>query len=149
MAIGQIVGVVFYEAGPVEWILRIYVNLLSLLMVLNELEWWKFTRESRILRNWVTRGMIYGFIGVIGLEQNDNSTSRDDTNARGVDMGEIYIKAVAWIMIGSGFVYCLMGVACVQHVYNRQRADYEERMAQAPNVRRAIEESTGSSALSH
>lgn len=134
MAIGQIVGIIFRNVGPIQYVMRIYVVALCIMVVFNECEWTKYTKESSILRNWVTRGLIYGFIGVLGLEENDTSTSRSDL-VTGQEASDIYIKAVAWLMLGVGTLYLLMGITCMQRIYKRQREDYEERVGRAPQAR--------------
>jgi hypothetical protein len=63
----------FHTAGRVQYVLRVYVILLYLLIVLNELECTKFTHESKSLRYWITRGLLYTFVGVLGLKDASNS----------------------------------------------------------------------------
>ena len=134
MAIGQVVGIFFFDVGPIQYVMRIYVVALCVMVVFNECEWTKYTKESSILRNWVTRGLIYSFVGVLGLEENDTSTNRSD-NVTGQEAADIYTKAVAWLMLGVGMLYFLMGITCMQRIYKKQREDFEERVARAPEAR--------------
>jgi hypothetical protein len=138
MSIGQILGLVFQEVGPVQYVLRVYVIILCLLVVLNELEWTKYTRESKIMRIWITRGLFYSFIGVLGLEENDTSSSRN-SNERGFNFSLQFIKAVAWVMVCCGALYFFMGIFCLQMVYNSMRTEYERRLASAVDVQRTAE----------
>ena len=137
MLIGQIVGMIFENVGVVEYIMRIYVIVLCVLVMCVELEFTKFARESMIFHVWVTRGLFYGFIGVLGLELNDNATARDGVQIS--DLTRNYLRAVAWIMIGCGGVYLAMGVTCMQILYNKQRKDFEERMGRSSTVRSTVE----------
>jgi hypothetical protein len=138
MAVGQFIGIIFQQVGPVQYVLRIYVIALCVLVVFNEMEWTKFMRESKIMRIWITRGLLYSFIGTLGLEENDTSTSRNSQD-RGFSFSLHYIKVVAWLMVCCGTLYFFMGVFCLQLVHNRLRNDYQQRLTRAVDVRRTAE----------
>lgn len=140
MAVGQVLGIVFQTSGPVQYVLRFYVVLLCLLVILNELEYFALTVESRILHYWVTRGALYAFIGLLGLEENDTSGSASSS----FNVGTTYVKAVAWIMIGIGATYFLMGLFCLQFVYDRIRMDYERRLERAAILKEGLPQHVGS-----
>ena len=139
MALGQFIGIAFGAVGPVQYVLRVYVILLCALVVLNELEWTKLTRESTILHWWVTRGMAYAFIGVLGLEENSVTPADRNENVNGRETALGYIKVVAWLMVGCGTLYFCMGVLCLQLVCNRMREDYQRRLARAKETRRTTQ----------
>ena len=141
MFIGQVVGIFFQEDGPIQYVLRFYVMLLCALAILVELEWTRFGRESKVLQNWITRGSYYGFIGVIGLEENDTSRGKNTGNEN-FDVSHNFLKVVAWTMIGVGILYFLLGVFCGQLYYNRRREDYERRLGRAAEVRQTAERYT-------
>jgi hypothetical protein len=177
MGLGQFIGIAFQQVGPVQYVLRVYVIILCFLVILNELEWTKYTRESKIMRIWITRGMVrnlmytitylislwigsdcndsillltnssflcaflfqfYSFIGVLGLEENDTSSIRND-NERGFNFSLQFVKAVAWVMVSCGALYFFMGIFCLQIVYNSMRTDYEKRLTRGASVQRATE----------
>lgn len=134
MAVGQFLGIYFQSVGPIQYVLRIYVIILCLLVMANELEWTIFTRDSMILKHWITRGLFYAFIGVLGLEENDTTSSRH-ADTHGYIISLQFIKAVAWIMIGCGTLYFGMGMLCLHYYYNRLRDDYQERVERARQAR--------------
>lgn len=139
MAAGQILGIVVYENGPVEYVLRGYVILLCLLVCLIELEWPAFARESSVLHNWVSRGLLYVFIGVIGLQENETSTVKNEeyvTYERAKDV----LKAVAWNMIGCGVLYVVMGILCLQLLLRRMRRSYQARLELAKKRKKQAQE---------
>jgi hypothetical protein len=136
MLIGQFVGLQIQKSGPVQYVIRLYVIALCVLAVLVELGWPKFARET--LHNWTFRGLCYSFIGVLGLEENDTLTSKN-AEGKGFGISKTYIQVVAWIMVGCGVLYILMGLLCLHILYNRVRADYEERLERAPAIRRAAQ----------
>ena len=136
MCIGQLIGLTFGTLGPIQYVLRVYVILLCVLVILNELEWTKLTRDSTILRWWVTRGVFYAFVGVLGLVENDVNGNE---NVKGRDAAIGYVVVVAWLMIGCGCLYFTMGVLCLQLVLNRMRDDYKQRCERAKEARRLHE----------
>lgn len=129
MAVAQIVSIIFADVGVVQIVLRLYVILACSLVILTELELTKFARESYILHQWITRGLLYNFIGVIGLEELE--TSEIVSNIGGVNPAQIYIKIISWVMVVVGCFYFLMGVFCIQSRYENQRTDYAERVAKS------------------
>lgn len=135
MAVGQLIGMMYQTEGPIQYVLRFYVFLLCFLAILTELEWTSFARESAILRFWVTRGFFYSFIGLLGLEENDTSADKDDSSFKNLDAAREFTKVVAWMIIGVGIAYSLMGLCCLQVLYKRQRADFEARVERASVVR--------------
>lgn len=139
MGIGQFLGIAFAQIGPVQYVLRIYVILLCVLVILNELEWTRLTRDSTILSWWVTRGAFYCFIGVLGLEENDVNVYDQNQEIHGRDAALGYIKVVAWLMIGCGILYFVMGVLCMQLLLKRMREDYKQRIDRARETRRTTE----------
>jgi hypothetical protein len=131
MCVGQILGIfVFRSFGPIQYVLHFYVLLLCLIVVLVELEWTPVGRESFIFSYWITRGMSYAFIGVLGLEENDSANWANPS-----DFIENFVKIVAWLMIGCGAIYFVMGLVCLQMMYQRLRKDYEERVVRAKSLR--------------
>lgn len=138
MLLGQLVGVYFYEGDPVQGVMRCYVVLMCVLIVLNELQWTKFIRESAILRIWITRGIFYAFVGVLGLEENDTQNASEHKSATGRAQALEFIDIVAYLMIGCGISYFVMGCLCLQLLRNRVLTDYEQRVKEAKVNRQKV-----------
>lgn len=136
MGLGQVVGMTFEDMDLISYVLRGYVIVLCVLVVFNEGEWTSLIKNSSILRYWVTRGLFYSFVGVIGIQQNDHVEEPD----RDEDSASLkFIKVVAFLMVGFGAIYFGMGVLCLQIYYNRLRRDYEERRSRAVHIRNATD----------
>jgi hypothetical protein len=144
MCVGQFVGVRYENTGLIQYILRFYVIFFCLLAALVELEWTKLVQDSSILKYWVTRGIFYAFIGVLGLEQNESYALRvihqqhatsGETTPRPSAMSLKFIQVVAWLMVSVGILYFAMGVLCLQLVYSRVRQSYKERLQRAVQIR--------------
>jgi hypothetical protein len=134
MIAGQAIGYFFQVGGLIQYFLRFYVVLLSLIVVLNELEWTTFVRESGVLKHWVSRGLLYGFIGLLGLEQMDTSSSRNE-DRQAFKASMTFLEGVAWVMVGCGILYFVMGACCLHIILGRLRSDYQERMQRARILR--------------
>lgn len=136
MMIGQFVGIAFESVGPIQYVLRVYVIMLCMLTILNELEWSTFTTSSKLLNLWVTRGVIYAFIGVLGLEENDVSPESKNMSYATRTVALNFIKAVAWMMISCGVLYFVMGVFCLQLAEKKMRESYETRVERSKDTAR-------------
>ena len=136
MGIGQVLGVMYDQQDAIQLVLRLYVSIMCALIVLNELEWTKYVRESAILRIWITRGIFYAFCGLLGLDQNARATLRSDVTV-GTAAATLYFSVVAWFMIGCGTLYTLLGLCCMQIVHDRMQTSYQARVEQAKVAERA------------
>lgn len=139
MGTGQILGIAVYENGPVDYVLRGYVILLCLIVILVELEWPAFARESAVLHNWVSRGLLYVFIGVIGMQENETAVLKNEEYHSYEVMTDI-IKAVAWNMAGCGLLYFVMGLLCLQLLLHRMRKDYQARLELSKEQKKQAQE---------
>jgi len=136
MGIGQAVGLFFTSSGldPIQYVLSAYMLLFCIVMMLNELEWGKFLYDSALLSNWISRGVIYSFVGVIGISENRIVKVEDDGALP--KAASVYLQVVAYGMVIVGLIYFAMGVLCCQIVYSRARKDWEERTGWAAKKRK-------------
>lgn len=104
----------------VRYSLSLYLVAMCAIAVLNELEWFSFIINSKLLTTWISRGCCYIFMALLSLDQA--TTSNSDTN----DELEL-IKGLSYIfaVIGSG--YLLMGLFCCQIMLNKLREEHEIR----------------------
>ena len=97
--------------------------------------------ESRVLRglaysNWILRGFIYSFIGLIGLEQDLAKKVEDiaagTTSVFGPDIGTLFamlfVSITTWIIIGVGALYAVLGLLCMQGWNERMEKDHTEKV---------------------
>eukprot|EP00538_Stauroneis_constricta_P006908 CAMPEP_0119551090 /NCGR_PEP_ID=MMETSP1352-20130426/4454_1 /TAXON_ID=265584 /ORGANISM="Stauroneis constricta, Strain CCMP1120" /LENGTH=218 /DNA_ID=CAMNT_0007597099 /DNA_START=162 /DNA_END=818 /DNA_ORIENTATION=+ len=148
MIIAQVLGMYFKELSLVDYVVRFYMIGLCMTVVLNELEWTSMVKDSQLLQNWITRGLVYAFIGILGIEQfqaspefrghsNDEDDGDDDSetgnpfNAAALR----FIWIISNVMVGVGCLYVVMGVCCMQIISRRLRTDYDERLVHATHAR--------------
>jgi predicted membrane protein len=97
--------------------------------------------ESRVLRglaysNWILRGFVYSFIGLIGLEQDLAKKVEDiaagTTSVFGPDIGTLFamlfVSITTWIIIGVGAIYAVLGLLCLQRWHERMEKDHTEKV---------------------
>lgn len=128
MAAGQVLGAIIYKNSLVQYVLRGYVIILAVLVILIEIEWPKSIRETPLFYYWIPRGLVYLFVGVIGMQENDKSEflNSDEENEFYNTISDILV-AVAWNMAGCGALYFVMGILCLQLILNDLREDYQAR----------------------
>ena len=132
-----------------EIVLRGYMIGFCLLVVLNEAEKTQFIRESKILSNWVSRGIFYTFLGSLGKNLYDvgydnryrtnsgysSSSYNRSSDYNGYygprmpsteDFAEWYIWMTSFFMFLIGAIYVLMGIFCMQRKLDQLRDQYQQ-----------------------
>mmetsp|Transcript_2130 Transcript_2130/g.3662 ORF Transcript_2130/g.3662 Transcript_2130/m.3662 type:complete len:360 (+) Transcript_2130:83-1162(+) len=90
--------------------------------------------------NWILRGFMYTFIGIIGMEQDvaikveDIATATGTANILGPDYGtllaSLLIGITTWIMVGVGVLYMVLGGMCLQQWYERLEKEYQNKVGE-------------------
>jgi hypothetical protein len=137
MALGQFLGLVFDPHQDIlELVLRIYVLAFCTLIICNEFQISTWTRDATLLRFWVTRGILYAFVGMLGLMENDISNIRNNGSTVANAASTLYLAIVAWALIVCGCFYTLLGLCCAQLAYDRMKTKYQERLDRAKATER-------------
>jgi len=125
VAAGQVLSTIYLPSLTLPSVaLRMYGTVFCLAVVLFEMEWTKPIREMIIVQNWVLRGLLYAFIGLLGQEEeSEPNIPRDAINR--------YIMLASWTMIAAGLMYILMGLACMKQVRDKRMAIYRHLLAHA------------------
>lgn len=142
MLLMQIIPIVILDEGEItglQYFVRIYLIIFCISFVL---------LESRIplLRritfpahnNWILRGFMYTFIGVIGMEQDVAIKVEDiasgTSNILGPDYGTLFaslsIAITTWIMVGVGILYMILGMMCLQRWYEKLDEEYRNKVSE-------------------
>jgi hypothetical protein len=131
---------------PVQFALRIYVALFCLIGVLVETEvqappcFKRIKKEGGLLHNWIWRGFLYSFLGLVGCEEGiavQTELLHPSHNSEPSKMIDIQINWAAfimetcsWVVVGTGVLYFCLGVVCCQAVRDKQTKAYRERLEQ-------------------
>mmetsp|Transcript_8180 Transcript_8180/g.12059 ORF Transcript_8180/g.12059 Transcript_8180/m.12059 type:complete len:212 (+) Transcript_8180:66-701(+) len=103
----------------IRYCISMYLIGMCGLLVFTELEWFSFITGSRILTNWISRGMAYVFMSLLSIDQASLS-SAIQTHARELQ----FIRVTSYMLAGIGAGYIAMGVLCGQLVLNKCRKGY-------------------------
>lgn len=119
-------GIVMQQASWVQYALRGFLCFFCCLVILVEVE--LIGRDSIVAQFWILRGIGYIFVGLLGMGENERIDSQDDNESMdGYETMTQIVEAIAWNMIGCGFLYSVMGVFCLQRVLKFLREDYQRR----------------------
>ena len=140
MGSAQIVGIAYQAETPIQYVVHVYVLLLCFLALLTELEWTSMVTDSKILHNWVTRGMFYALIGTLGLLQDETEELKlkSDTSLPSRDVTMNFIHGVAWLMIACGLLYFCLGLLCCQRLVKKFREKHAVRLEMASEKRKLM-----------
>jgi len=88
---------------------------------------WIFTKN--LASNFVVRGVLYSFIGLIGVEQSIalrvDMLHLNHVSSMWAQMASLSLHLAAWAMVCMGGLYFVLGVLCMQPL--RDRVAEEER----------------------
>lgn len=102
--------------------IRAYTIGLALILIFAELDWADTIAKFAVLARWVWRGLALTFVGLLTLE-----FSGDRTEGK---TAAYFVKAIAWITIGLGVIYFLMGLTRVNKLKEKKQAAYETKLAE-------------------
>ena len=130
LLIAQVVSVVYLPFTGIELLLKIFISSFCILIMLNELHIGKMVTRSPILKNWITRGYLYAFIGLVSLEENNlQPTSASLTTLPFDYSAALFIETASTMMLVVGCCYTALGVCCGQRYYNKMISDYTKRLS--------------------
>ena len=135
LLIAQVISLVYLPFDGVELILKIFLSSFCVMIILNELEWWGLLRSSPLLWNWIPRGYLYAFIGVVSVEENNLKPSSGALNTLPFDYtAALFIETTSWMMFVIGILYIALGLCCCQVYESKVRDNYKNRVAQRKKI---------------
>ena len=80
-------------------------------------------RHSPLLQPYASRGFLYSFLGLIGVQEAYSERVRDVMKAHGdefhISWAPLFLQVTAWLVLSSGVVYLVLGICCLQRVRDR------------------------------
>lgn len=146
IALGQVFAMVMQTVSWLELVVRIYEILWSIFIVLNECQCPNVIQESPIVQSYTWRGVLYSFVGILGVLMNDigmNGYIQKNLNNYGSYSDssvtiyiptqeqalEWYIRVVSWSMVGFGVIYFVLGLLRQKQKVDRHREEYAMRLS--------------------
>ena len=114
---------------------RLYLSIFCLIFILVES---RIPFLNGVIQNWILRGFLYSFFGLIGMEQDlairVEEISAGSASVLGPDFltlfAMLFINITAWTMISVGILYTFLGVVCLQGLSERLEKDYREKVSE-------------------
>ncbi|EWM28473.1 Golgi apparatus membrane protein TVP15 [Nannochloropsis gaditana] len=124
VAVAEILSIVYHGLSPLGIAIRVYGIVFSIGVVFTELGWTQAVRDTWLLQNWISRGAIYTFVGLLSIKQEVEHEAR-------INIVNVFIYCAGLGLIGLGVLYFVMGVFCLKGVRDRRAADYTILKSQA------------------
>ena len=115
---------------------RAYMIIFCVSFIALELRVPLLSRIAMPSSNWILKGFMYSFIGLIGMEQ-DLALKVEDIAAGtssllspdyGTMIATLFLTLTTWIMICVGAVYTLLGLLCMQRWYENMEKKHSEKV---------------------
>lgn len=109
-------------------ILRCYFAFFCTFFILAEFELFQSS-----LNNWMLRGFLYTFLGMVSKEQHVAMLANETLIApkqywNDVKWPSIFVEVTSWSFMGIGCLYFLLGVFCLKALRDRFRNKFQTRM---------------------
>ena len=128
----QLVPVFLWKQIVIEHkVVRCYLAFFNFYLILAEFDIFSD------FNNWIKRGVVYTFMGVVALDQRESMVKYGILNPKkDTSMGQtwnelwasIFIEATSWSIIGIGCMYLLLGLLCMQKIRDRLRRQYQQKL---------------------
>ncbi|KAL9182101.1 hypothetical protein ACHAXT_012444 [Thalassiosira profunda] len=114
---------------------RSYLALFCVSFILAEVRV-PFLQKIALHDNWILKGFLYSFIGLIGMEQ-DLAVKVEDiaagtSSVLGPDyatlFATLFMSITTWLMIAVGIIYTGLGLLCMQRWYEKLETDHREKV---------------------
>jgi hypothetical protein len=118
------------EGFSIEHLLRFYMMAFCIMFILAELRLEKFLDLLPSFNNWVYRGFLYSFNGVIGAEMSKAMLAELYPHGPGPfqQVASLMLMIASYSMFALGGLYMVMGLCCLHGVWERIKAGYDQEM---------------------
>lgn len=128
--------------GESTWLqiaVRLYLALFCFSFVLTEARIPFLQKIVSPHNNWIIRGFLYTFIGLIGMEQDLAVRIEEIAGGKtsiasilgpnyGTLFASLFMSITTWIMISVGILYTILGLLCMQRWYERLEKGHREKV---------------------
>ena len=122
--------------------LRCYMAVFCILVITAEQEI-ILVNNLPILQNWILRGLIYSFLGIVGLDESEAINYKTDgTPSLSFEHASVFILLSSSAMIAVGILYFLMGILFLQLFRDNLVKKYNEKLAKEIMKQEIINENT-------
>jgi hypothetical protein len=138
MAVLEVCGFFSLTMTFLEKILCFYIILFCLLAVATETNLFNLTNDSKILKIWPLRGLLYIFIGTLGLNAITTAVVVQGAEFQRVIFRNMLV-VLAYLMMSVGILYVIMGLLCFRIINDKLEHGYQERRTRAVEIKRTTD----------
>ena len=127
------------DIGIIPICLRIYIGLFCILFLFVECETpIPFLQSSQLLQTYFTRGFLYSFLGLIGMEEAYSVRINDMQEHKGeeyhVAWASLFMQVSSWLVVAVGMVYMMCGMCCLRAMRDKMKQLYLEKVEAYHNL---------------
>lgn len=137
LLISQLAPLISIKLRGLHLYLRIYIAFFSVVLLLVELEFPFFSGSSGFMENWLSRGILHSFLGLVNQEESAVIYNKQESyilshEANGLSelsaLLDLFLQVTSWMMVVSGILYTLMGALCLKKVKDSCVSKYKEEL---------------------
>lgn len=133
MVLAQILNVAILKSTKgviIQHILRVYVLVFCIMFILAELQFERFLKLVPSMKNWMYRGFLYSFVGIIGIEESYAALAEEYPQMPSLQEGmvSLFLRISSYAMFAVGLIYIAMGLLCLRGVWERLKISYDEQV---------------------
>ena len=114
----------------IDGLLAVYLMAFCVMFILAELGIGPFLKLLPSFNNWVYRGFLYSFVGVISGEMSKALLAdlRPNSFAIPARIVSVLLGLTCYAMVVVGLLYMLMGICCLHGVWDAIKKGYDEEI---------------------
>jgi cytochrome c biogenesis protein CcdA len=133
MVLAQVLNVVMLKSTKgmiIQHLLRVYVLIFCIMFILAELQFEQFLKLVPPLKNWIYRGFLYSFVGIIGVEESYAALAEEYPQMPSLqeEMVSLFLRITSYAMFTVGLLYIAMGLLCLKGVWEKLKESYNEQV---------------------
>jgi hypothetical protein len=103
------------------------------MFILAELQFERFLKLVPPMNNWIYRGFLYSFVGIIGVEQSYAALAEEYPKMPSIqeELASLFLRVTSYAMFVVGFLYIAMGLLCLKGVWEKLKDSYNEQVNRA------------------
>lgn len=115
------------DIGILSLALKVYIAFFCILFISTEVNIpIPFIQYSQLLQSYLSRGILYSFVGLICVEESYSERVKDilahNKDSFHVGWPAIFMQLSSWFMLAVGLTYMLLGVCCLKRMRDRMKA---------------------------
>lgn len=137
MTVAQILTFAIMGGNFIQSVLRVYILAFCIMFMFAELQFEFLFKVVPPMRNWIYRGFLYSFVGVVGVEEAFATLAEEYPRIPTVKdkATSVFVKVSAVGMFCVGVIYIAMGILCLKSVYEKVKASYNDQVEKFTEAR--------------